>query len=171
MIIRIRIRPILKRRECGANFVHPMDPTPRTVVLTPGFRETKLVRVFASGWDDRAARFQPTSVAGSVDQLRPLTRAGLRLEHAVIVFTRGGEGELLHDDREFLWRAFGVPVYEQFLDDNNDLLATECEVHSGLHILSGCEGQAMDSEKCGCGNLAPRLSRGARIEELVELIA
>jgi hypothetical protein len=148
-----------------------MDPMPRTAILAPGFQETKLVRVFPNGWIENAARFRPSSIAGPPEQLRRLTRARLQMRHAVIVFTYEDQPGLSQADRELFWDAFGVPVFEQYLGPNNELQAMECEAHSGLHVVSGCGGLGVEQEKCACGNPAPRLSRGSRIEELVELLA
>ncbi|HYL38968.1 MAG TPA: hypothetical protein VEV17_23835 [Bryobacteraceae bacterium] len=167
MIIRIRIR----RRASGARFVHPMDPVPRTAILSRGFEETKMVRVFPRGWDREAARFRPTSIAAPVERLRSLVQAGLRLEHAVIAFTYQGQAVLSHADRDLFWRAFGVPVFEQYLGRNNELLATECDAHSGLHVVAGCSDLRLEPEPCPCGDRTPRLARGFRVEELVELLA
>ena len=93
------------------------------------------------------------------------------LEQAVVVFTYADGPTILPPDRESLWQAFGVPVFEQFLSPTNALLATECDAHSGLHVVSGCEGFTLDHEICPCGNPAPRLSRGSRIDELAGLLA
>jgi hypothetical protein len=170
MIIHIRYRP----RRVGARFVHPIDPAPRTAILAPGFRETRMVRVFSRGWDERAARFQPTSVAGPIEQLRRLLATRICLEHAVIVLTRQGDPSLSQSDRELLWRALGVPVFEQYIDRKNQLLAMDCDAHSGMHVVSGCAGLGVESDACVCGNRTPRLSRGgrgARIDELAGLLA
>jgi hypothetical protein len=170
MIIHIRYRP----RPVGAHFVHPIDPVPRTAIFAPGFRETRTMRVFARGWDDRAARFHPTSVAGPIEQLRRLLTSKVHLEHAVIVLTYPGGPGLSQADRELLWRALGVPVFEQYLDRKNRLLAMECDAHSGMHVVSGCSALGIEPDACACGNRAPRLSlgvRGARIEELAGLLA
>jgi hypothetical protein len=70
-----------------------------------------------------------------------------------------------------LWRSFGVPVFEEHLSQNNELLAMECDAHSGLHVVAGCAGRRLESERCACGNRSPRISRGARVDELVELLA
>lgn len=166
MQIRIRIA----RSEKGARFVHPMDPAPRTAILVPGFQETKFIRVFPNGWDRDALRFRPQSIAAPVDVLRALAAKELRLEHAVVAFTYEDDGAVSGADRELFWRAFGVPVFEQYLSADNRLLAMECESHSGLHVVHGCEGMSLDREPCGCGNKSPRIARGARINELVELL-
>lgn len=165
MVVRIR------RPSKGANFIHPMDPAPRTAILAPGFRETRLVRVFPQGWNERAKRFNPSSVAGPLDQLRLMARDSWPVEQAVVVFTYPGGAALSGEDREWLWNAFGVPIFEQHLSPKNRLLATECDAHSGLHVISGCEGVRLEQDVCACGNPAPRLRRGPRIEELAGLLA
>jgi hypothetical protein len=57
------------------------------------------------------------------------------------------------------------------LGPNNELLATECDAHCGLHVVAGCEDLDLDNEACACGNAAPRLPRGSRIDELVAMLA
>ena len=150
--------------------MHPMDPAPRTAILVPGFQETKFTRVFPNGWDREVARFKPQSIAATLEVLRSLAGKELHLEHAVVAFTHEDEGAVSSADRDLFWRAFGVPVFEQYLSADNRLLAMECESHSGLHVVYGCEGLRFDREPCGCGNKLPRISRGARINELVELL-
>jgi len=165
MVIRIR------RPPKGAHFIHPVDPAPRTAILAPGFRESRSARVFPEGWTERARRFNPASVAGPLDLLRRLARDTWSFDQAVVVFTYSGGTGLSPLDRERLWKAFGVPVFEQYLSPRNRLLATECDAHSGLHVVSGCEGFRLEHEVCPCGNPAPRLLRGLRIEELAGLLA
>jgi hypothetical protein len=164
MIVRIR-RPLT-----GAPFIHPMDPAPRTAILARGFQETSTVRVFPYGWNDRAERFRPTSVAGAPEQLRKLTLKNIRLDHAVIAFTYEGQSGISHEDRELFWNAFGVPVFEQILGLRNELLAMECDAHCGLHVVNGCADLHLERGVCACGSSAPRLSRTARIEELAEML-
>jgi hypothetical protein len=164
MFVRIR------RPSKGATFIHPIDPAPRTAILVPGFRETRLVRIFPQGWNDRAKRFDPGSIAGPLEQLQSLARAGWPIEQAVVVFTYDGGPGISAQDRESLWQAFGVPIFEQYLSPTNMLLATECDAHSGLHVVSGCEGFPLDYDVCACGNPEPRLTRGPRIEELAGLL-
>ncbi|HTC90308.1 MAG TPA: hypothetical protein VK686_18500 [Bryobacteraceae bacterium] len=165
MIVRIR------RLSRGARFIHPSDPTSRTAILAPGFRPTRLVRVFPEGWNKRAKRFDPGSIAGPPEQLRMLARDGWPMEQAVIVFTYASAPGISSPDRETFWRAFGVPVFEQYLSPANKLLATECDAHEGLHVVSGCEGFPLEYDICPCGNPAPRVTRGSRIEELAGLLA
>ena len=164
----VRIRRPFK----GAHFIHPCDPAGRTAILAPGFRESRLVRIFPHGWNQRAKRFEPGSVAGPLEQLRRLARDAVwQLEQAVVVFTYAAAPGISPSDREAFWRAFGVPVFEQYLSPKNRLLATECDAHSGLHVVTGCEAFPLEHDVCACGNPAPRLTRGSRIEELAGLLA
>ncbi len=164
MIVRIR------RSHRGARFIHPLDAESRTAILAPGFQETRLVRVFPQGWDKSAERFAPASVAGPLEQLRSLAHIGRPLEDAVIGFTYQADSGVSPADRELFWEAFGVPLFQQYLGSDNELLATECDAHSGLHVVAGCEGLDLEHDLCACGNPAPRLTRRGRIEELAELL-
>jgi len=162
MIVRIVLRA-RRSSSVESRFVHPMSPTPRTAILAPGFQQTKLVRVFAAGWCEEAARFQPTSIAGTVEQLRGLTRiSGISLSHAVVVFTSQGEAGLSSSDRDLFWKSFGVPVFEQRLGPRNELIAMECEAHAGLHMVGDFSHLRRDKNTCACGNPAPRLPGPAR---------
>ena len=165
MIVRIR------RPHTGARFIHPMDPEPRTAILAGGFQETKDVRVFPGGWNDSAERFQPASIAGPPGELRRLSRRAVSLENSLIVFTYEGQSGLSLEDREMFWKAFGVPVFEQYLGPRNELLAMECDAHSGLHVVTRCEHLPLERGLCACGSHAPRLSRASRIDELAEMLA
>ena len=165
MIVRIR------RPHTGARFIHPLDPEARTVILAPGFQETKSVRVFRRGWNENAERFRPVSIAGSPEQLRHAERRGASVENSLIVFSYQSESGLSHADRQWLWDAFGIPIFEQYLGTGNELLAMECDAHSGLHVVRGCDDLNREAELCGCGNRAPRLSRAGRLAERAELLA
>jgi hypothetical protein len=161
----------LRRPSKGANFVHPIEPAPRTAILAPGFRETPGARIFPEGWNERARRFHPASIAAPLELLRRLARDTWSFDQAVVVFTYFGGPGISPLDRELLWNAFGVPVFEQYLSSKNRLLATECDAHAGLHVVSGCDGLRVERDVCACGNPAPRLISGSRIEELAGLLA
>jgi hypothetical protein len=165
MLIKIR------RPSKGAHFIHPLDPAPRTAVLAPGFQQTKLARVFPQGWNEQAARFSPASVAGPREQLLRVAHSGWRVEHSIVVFTYPGGLELSASERESFWKAFEVPVFEQYLGPNHELLATECDAHAGLHVVNGYEDLDLEHDVCACGNRAPRLTRGSRIDELTALLS
>ena len=165
MVVRIR------RPSRGALFIHPVDPAPRTAILARGFIETPSARVFPEGWSERARRFNPASIAGPLQLLRRMARDTWSFDQAPVVLTYAGGPVLTTLDRDALWKAFGVPVFEQLLSAKNRLLATECDAHAGMHVVSGCEDCALERDVCACGNPAPRMIRGSRIEELAGLLA
>ncbi len=161
----------IRRASKGAVFTHPLDPAPRTAILAPGFRETRLVRVFPDGWNNLAQRFSPSSIAAPFDQFHAVARDRVMLDQALIVLTYSDGPELSEIDRDWLWQTFCVPIFEQHYDSNNRLLAAECEAHAGLHVVAGFERLALEEDVCACGNPAPRLLRGPRIDELASLLA
>jgi hypothetical protein len=136
--------------------------------LQPGFRETRQVRYFASLHDEAAIRFAPEVLAGTAIQLRRVA-AGNRattVRNAVVVFTREGDGGLTEYDRDMFWDVFGVPAFEQYLNRRNRLMATECDLHEGLHIRASSarrEGWIRDSSPCACGDTRPRLMPGPQL--------
>lgn len=140
-------------------------------MLVAGFRESKLTRIFPEGWCDQARRFSPASLAGHREQVFAAARAAAQVEHSVVVFTRPGEPGLSAMERESLWETFAVPVFEQYLGFGNELLASECDAHAGLHAVNGYEDLDLEYDVCACGNPAPRLIRGARIDELAALLS
>jgi hypothetical protein len=162
----MNIRKLLRRKPGGAVLHHPLEPTPRTVVLVAGFEETRRVRVFPDGWGEAAERFEATSVAGPLKALRQLARHEVELKHAIIVFTYE-PGERLSDaDRDWLWNMFGVPVFEQVFSEDHTLLAFECEAHEGLHVVKQASGWELDDLLCACGCKLPKLANVAPVAQL-----
>ena len=161
-----------RRRSTAAIFHHPLDPAPRTAILMDGFQASRSIRVFPGGWSEAVSRYQPSTIAAPLEYLRDLAARGAatELQHAVIAFTYDANGRLDEDDRELLWAAFGVPVFEQYLNSRNELLATECEAHAGLHVVSGCGGLATDKSPCPCGSTAPRLESPRILVPELELV-
>jgi hypothetical protein len=91
--------------------------------------------------------------------LREAARLGVELQHAVIAFA-DLESRLSARDRDFLWQAFGVPVFEQCLGTWNELAAAECEAHEGVHVWRAVPAEwdgYVEHARCACGNAAPRL--------------
>jgi len=149
-------------------FRYPVDPAPRTAVLAACFRQSRLrpndpVQVFPQGWSAEVSAFAPAAIAAPREQLLGLAAIDRPpvLTHAVIALTSRGDGMLCASDRERLWRAFRVPVFEQIIGPDGELLAAECEAHDGLHIeVPGLlwDGYRLELTPCGCGRKTPRLT-------------
>ena len=126
------------------------------------------IRVFPQGWTEETERFAPASLAATFDQLMAIAPGtATSLTHALIVLA-GPDGPQLTDQRrDRLWQVFGLPVFEQIVDTSGRLLATECEMHQGLHI-EGADfrlphrpvwGIVETSDgPCPCGRITPRVS-------------
>ena len=151
-----------------APLLYPLESQPRIAVLGPWFREAGTVRVFRRGWNQESSRFAPQAIAGTWRQLQELAQnRAAQPTHAVIVIARAGMPLLSHADREQLWRAFQVPVFEQIVGVCGKLLAAECEAHDGLHLESEgvtAPGFLLDQSPCACGRKTPRLIPEARAE-------
>jgi hypothetical protein len=161
-----------------------IGPAPFTAILTPGCGDPQGARAFPA---PSREIWNYESVAGTVPALRRLAEAasesGLEstsLTRSLIIFTGFGREALTPEDRDLFWRVFQVPIFEQFLGPDGELLAIECEAHEGLHIRHDCrfelqgsgeltaavDGTApwdtgltacVTSEMCACGEPGPRL--------------
>ena len=161
--------------------MYPVHPAPRTAVLVPWFNESVLtnrpVRVFPHGWSVDAAAFAPAAVAGTLEQMNALARDGIpSLTHAVIIVSRPELPRMTDADRESLWWAFRVPVFEQVIGKSGKLLAAECEAHDGLHVASpllSLHGEPVDESPCPCGRKTSRIgvARRATLERRVAAYA
>jgi hypothetical protein len=81
------------------------------------------------------------------------------LNTAIIVLTSIEDSPLEDHHRNLLWRAFGLPVFEQLRGLDGAAIASECEVHDGLHIIASLpdlRGEIV-TDHCACGSEAPRL--------------
>jgi hypothetical protein len=148
-----------------AVLVYPVPPAPPTAVLQPWFRERGMVRIFPEGWSAVAAAFAPAAIAATWPQLEALLPQHIpSLTHSIIVLATPADLLLTPHQRDRLWRAFRVPVFEQIIGDRGELLAAECEAHDGLHVVGIGKQQPafatifpVDTAPCGCGKKSPRL--------------
>jgi hypothetical protein len=82
----------------------------------------------------------------------------------VIVLSSAADSRLTEAERERLWAAFRVPVFEQVISERGILLATDCEAHGGLHVESpkfAADDDQLDRSACACGRKTPRLANPA----------
>jgi len=144
-----------------AVLIYPIPPAPPTAVLVPWFRSNGVVRIFSDGWSSAAAAYAPAAIAGTWTQLEALVPQAIpSLTHALIVVALADQPLLAPAQRQKLWDAFGVPVFQQIVTPNGTLLAAECEAHDGLHIESAklsLTGLAMETALCACGRKSPRV--------------
>ena len=167
-------------------FRYPLDPAPRTAVLAACFRQARFparspIRVFPYGWSEEVAVFAPAAVAANREQLFGLAAVDRPpvFTHAVIVLDSPGDPPLSIGDRERLWRAFRVPVFEQIIGPHGRLFAAECEAHEGLHIETQgllwadlqWPGYRLEPAACGCGRKTPRLVSSLLVEGTRSMVA
>lgn len=170
----MRVRIVLSpnnRSGAAAEFLSPLPVPVRAAVLLAGFAETTAVRVFPDGWSREVEQYEPQLLAAPLAALRLIAaRAASRriwlgsLDSAVVAFTGPSEPCLTEGDRDFFWRVFQVPLFEQYLDAAGRLLAAECDAHQGLHLrrrgtaVADLDGR-IETAPCPCGRPGPRLFR------------
>jgi len=168
----MRVRIVLRSRDkgvAGVPFLSPLPVSVRSAVLFPGFAESTSVRVFADGWSREVEDYEPQLVAAPLTGLRLIAarvaagRISLdSLDSAVVAFTGSNQPCLSESDRDFFWRVFQVPLFEQFVNSEGRVLAAECDAHQGLHLLKAEAdlagfGGRIETALCPCGKPGPRL--------------
>jgi len=137
-------------------FVHPVSPAPRTAVLSRLFRPSRRVVCFNPDDMDEVRKWHPESVAGYLEQVET---AWVEPTHSLVVFT-SRDLPLSETDRERLWRRFQIPVFEQMITPDGELIAFECEGHEGLHLacsLDDVPAGTVRHGRCRCGEEVTRL--------------
>ncbi len=85
----------------------------------------------------------PEAICGSLEEL---LRLAARVEaraaappitaRRLVIRTPLGERLASESARDSLWRAFELPVFEELTGSEGEMLAAECEAHSGLHLAT-----------------------------------
>jgi hypothetical protein len=115
-------------------FLYPLTPSPKILMLLEGFQRSSSIRnVFDLDLSD-AASSKADTLAAPVGTLRAMAAIAGPQRYPVVAFTGVRHGILTEADRELFWKSFRVPVFEQFLGLSNELVAGECEAHDGLHV-------------------------------------
>lgn len=150
-------------------FAPPISGAPRTVVFEPAIRQSATcvyVDPLAPDALTRIRGFGPAVIAGRLPVVIQLARKlsqpaakGVCATHAVVIFTGQGEACLTECERDAIWRAFRVPVFEQVITSGGHLVAWECEAHEGLHMSGGAQSAAerIVVGTCACGSMATRV--------------
>jgi hypothetical protein len=158
-------------------FVFPLSGPVRVALLDEGFHSE--ANVCTCSPDDMVwlHSYAPEALVAPLDlalSLADRKRRGIltlpSVSTAIVVLTSCEDSPLTDDHRDLLWRAWGVPVFEQLRGPDGTVIARECEVHDGLHIVllqdqlpRGVVTNAAEleivSEVCECGMETPRLRR------------
>ena len=148
-------------------FRFPLPTPARIALLETGFRPGPNMCVCTVDdlpwlriWGPEALVL-PLSLALSLANRKQLGLLELpSLDTAIVVLTSIDESPLASRHRDLLWRVFGVPVFEQLRGSDGAVIASECEVHDGLHFqhagFPGLKGEIV-TDHCACGSETPRL--------------
>ena len=178
----------LRRRPCasadrvpgrtGKETLHFPLPVPaRLAIIAAEFHTGGNMKCFDAGDIDGICEYAPDALALPLTEALSLASRKLRglielpsLKMAIVVFSSldpDDAGPLADHHRDLLWKAFGLPVFEQLRGRDGRVVARECEVHDGLHFdergLTTAFGAAelcspeISREPCDCGVETPRL--------------
>jgi hypothetical protein len=89
----------------------------------------------------------------------------LSLDTAIVALTSTEDSPIADHHRDLLWQAFEIPLFEQLCNPDGRVIAAECEVHDGLHLLTAetVAGELI-AEACPCGAETPRIRRSVPIQ-------
>lgn len=146
-------------------FCFPLPIPARIALLEAGFRPGRNMSVCAVDDLPRCAPEALVLPLGLALSLADRKQRGLfdlpSLDTAIVVLTSSENSPLADPHRDLLWRAFGVPVFEQLRGSDGAVIASECEVHDGLHVIEALpdlRGEIV-TDHCACGAETPRLRR------------
>jgi hypothetical protein len=168
--------PARRTRVQAQQFVFPLAGPVRVALLEEGFRNNGSMRTFAGNDVSWLPAYAPEALVAGLDlaiSLSDRKRRGIfelpSLRTAFVVLTSIEDSPLTDDCRDLLWRAWGVPVFEQLRQRDGTIIARECEVHDGLHIAAAGATERLRSRAgieivtsvCECGAETPRMRRAA----------
>jgi hypothetical protein len=139
-------------------FDNPLPVACRIAVVAPNFEERDGVHTFEENQIPEIEKFRPEVLAGTVHVLLRLAEA-IRIPRAVVAFSGSRLGPVTNRDRDLLWSAYQVPVFEQSLGPDGRVIARECEAHDGLHLYLVDHFQGpLRQDACPCGRPEPRIA-------------
>lgn len=166
------LRGPARRGAVAEPFWFPLPVPARTALVEAGFRAGPNMRAFAAEEMEMVEKWGPEAIvlplhlALSLAEQKRCERLVLpSVDTAIVVLTSVHAPSLSDHDRDILWRAFGVPVFEQLRGADGAVIARECEVHDGLHVVGpvpDLEGERIE-EHCACGSETPRLRRSGAV--------
>lgn len=139
-------------------FDNPLPVACRIAVVAPNFEEREGVRIFEEEQAVEIEKFRPEILAGTVHVLLRLAET-LKISRAVVAFSGCRLGPVTTLDRDLLWSAYQVPVFEQSLGAEGVVIARECEAHDGLHLYVPEHYHGLlRRDSCPCGRPEPRIA-------------
>ncbi len=133
--------PLRTMRVQAQHFRFPLSGTGRIALLEPGFHADRNMREFDPDDVVWIHSYAPEALVAPLDPALSLADRKTRglfalpsLRTAIVVLTSLDDSPLADRHRDLLWRAFGVPIFEQLRGWDGTIIARECEVHDGLHI-------------------------------------
>lgn len=115
-------------------FKYPLQPPPKILMLLGGFRRSASTKNMFDRDPAELTGTHADTLAAPVSVLRTMARIAGPQRFPVVAFTGVRHGMLSAADREMFWKAFRVPVFEQFLGPASELIGEECDAHDGLHV-------------------------------------
>lgn len=119
----------------------PMNLESRSAYMLP-YSDARICAELSPLLPSQAAElYSPHSMARATGDLYNLGRAlqkqssfDWNADHAVAAFSGLDAGILTPQQRDEFWNRYQVPVFEHFLGTDGRVIASECEIHAGLHI-------------------------------------
>ncbi len=180
------------KRQPARRYV-PQKTETRSAFLLPYSQARSGYKNYHEMLDDGADLYSPERTGKATEDLYNLARAlntppvpDLNIHQALVVFSGIDAGLVSQSQRKEMWERYQVPFFEHFLGMDGAVIASECEVHAGLHIrqdtalLECIDGEliitsltdrqspalrlrsglcaTIDAEPCECGRLEPRLT-------------
>jgi len=137
-------------------FRNPLPHPVRVAVVRVKLSGANL-RVFQPSEGEAIQSFRPGILAGTLAALRRVS-VPVPVTKAVVVFSDAKFPHIAPAERDWLWQRFQVPCFEQVLNSGRQVIAEECQVHAGLHVLRPEQLSGMlCSVECDCGRTEPRL--------------
>jgi hypothetical protein len=160
----------------GGEFLRfPLRVPARLAILAAKFQANAQTRVFDSSDLGGLLEYAPEALAMPLNPALSLADRKLRglidlpsLKSAIVVLSSANAsdgGPLAGHHRDLLWKAFGLPVFDQLRGLDGRVVARECEVHDGLHFdIRDVKSELppdfridIDNGHCDCGSDTPRL--------------
>jgi hypothetical protein len=163
----------------------PLPVPSRLALVDTGFHVAVNMRGFAANDVSGLIGYAPDAMALPLAAVLSLADRTLRgvlelpsLKFAIVVLSSldpAAEALITAHHRDLLWKAFGLPVFEQLRGWDGRVIARECEVHDGLHFNAEAVQAEVDGDElivigartgfsgeivltpCECGVETPRL--------------